>query len=192
MRPQTQVVQMTYQNPDADMPMYVPVAVICNTSDEDLVKNIRANSERDLKWLPARPAHNGHAVMVWGGGSVEDHLNDIELLRRAGGTVFAMNAVCQYLREHGVAVDYQVIADAKGETAIVTHGRCVQIISLWIAADCDLACMRRDYATELASEPDSISPGGYLELKKIAGRWRAMEEENYSVEGETPKAVIGS
>jgi broad specificity phosphatase PhoE len=85
-----------------------------------------------------------------------------------------------------------IFEGARGETAIVTHGRCVQIISLWIAADCDLDCMRRDYATELASEPDSISPGGYLELKKIDGRWRAMEEENYSAEGETPKAVIGS
>jgi alpha-ribazole phosphatase len=85
-----------------------------------------------------------------------------------------------------------IFEDAKGETAIVTHGRCVQIISLWIAADCDLDCMRREYATELASEPDSISPGGYLELKKIDGRWRCMEEENYSAEGETPKAVMGS
>ena len=81
---------------------------------------------------------------------------------------------------------------AKGETAIVTHGRCVQIISLWIAAGCDLDCMRRDYALELASEPDSISPGGYLELKKIDGRWRAMEEENYDAEGVTDKAVAGS
>ena len=85
-----------------------------------------------------------------------------------------------------------IFEDAKGETAIVTHGRCVQIISLWIAADCDLDCMRREYATELASEPDSISPGGYLELKKIDGRWRCMEEENYSEDGEKPKAVVGS
>jgi broad specificity phosphatase PhoE len=81
---------------------------------------------------------------------------------------------------------------ATGETAIVTHGRCVQIISLWIAADCDLDCMRERYATELASEPDSISPGGYLELKKIDGRWRAMEEENYSEEGVKDTAVTGS
>ena len=80
---------------------------------------------------------------------------------------------------------------ARGETAIVTHGRCVQIIALWVAADCDLDCMRREYALELAAEPDSISPGGYLELKKIDGRWRAMEEETYDAEG-VEKAVVGS
>jgi probable phosphoglycerate mutase len=85
-----------------------------------------------------------------------------------------------------------IFEDARGETAIVTHGRCVQVISLWIAAGCDLDCMRRDYELELASEPDSISPGGYLELRKIDGRWRAMEEENYDAEGVTDKAVAGS
>jgi broad specificity phosphatase PhoE len=87
-----------------------------------------------------------------------------------------------------------IFEEARGETAIVTHGRCVQIISLWIAADCDLECMQRDYAEELAAEPDSISPGGYLELKKIDGRWRAMEEENYGAESEGigDKAVTGS
>jgi broad specificity phosphatase PhoE len=84
-----------------------------------------------------------------------------------------------------------IFEDARGETAIVTHGRCVQIISLWIAADCDLDCMRERYALELASEPDSISPGGYMELKKIDGRWRCTEEENYDAEG-VETAVTGS
>jgi broad specificity phosphatase PhoE len=84
-----------------------------------------------------------------------------------------------------------IFEETEGETAIVTHGRCVQIIALWIAADCDLACMKRDYALELAAEPDSISPGGYLELKKIDGRWRAMEEETYDAEG-TERRVTGS
>lgn len=80
---------------------------------------------------------------------------------------------------------------ARGETAIVTHGRCVQIIALWIAAGCDLDCLREQYAEELAAEPDSISPGGYLELKKIDGRWRAMEEETYDAEG-VERRVTGS
>lgn len=90
-----------------------------------------------------------------------------------------------------IACAEPIFENARGETAIVTHGRCVQIISLWIAAGCDLDCMRREYAEELASEPDSISPGGYLELKKIDGRWRAMEEENYDAEG-VQKRVTGS
>jgi hypothetical protein len=116
-RPLTQVVQMEYQNPHAASVMYVPVAVVCNTSDEDLQRNIKANSSLPLKWLEATEAHDGVAVMCGGGGSIEDHLSDIERLKRAGGVVFAMNAVSQYLRGHGIAIDYQVVADAKQETA---------------------------------------------------------------------------
>ena len=84
-----------------------------------------------------------------------------------------------------------IFENARGETAIVTHGRCVQVISLWVAAGCDLDCMREEYDLELASEPDSISPGGYLELKKIDGRWRCLEEENYDAEG-VERRVTGS
>lgn len=90
-----------------------------------------------------------------------------------------------------IACAEPIFENARGDTAIVTHGRCVQIISLWIAAECDLDCMREQYATELASEPDSIAPGGYLELKKIDGRWRCMEEESYDAEG-VERRVTGS
>ncbi len=116
-RPLTQVVQMEYQNPHAASVMYVPVAVICNTPDEDLERNIKANSALPLKWLEASDAHDGVAVMCGGGGSIEDHLTEIEALKRSGGVVFAMNAVSQYLRGNGIAIDYQVVADAKQETA---------------------------------------------------------------------------
>lgn len=117
MRPQTQVVQMEYQNPHASSVMYVPVAVICNTSDEDLTANIIANSALKLDWLPARDAHDDVAIMCGGGASIEDHLDGIRALKEAGGVIFAMNAVSQYLRENGIVADFQVIADAKQETA---------------------------------------------------------------------------
>lgn len=68
---------------------------------------------------------------------------------------------------------------ARSETAIVTHGRCLQIIALWIAAECDEDRMFDDFENELEAEPDSIAPGGYLELKKIDGRWRAGEEVDH-------------
>jgi hypothetical protein len=118
MRPQTQVVQMEYQNPHASSVMYVPVAVICNTTDEQLTANIIANSAMKLDWLPASDPHDGVAIMCGGGASIEDDLKKIDYLRSfPGAAVFAMNAVSQYLRENGIVVDYQVMADAKQETA---------------------------------------------------------------------------
>lgn len=123
MRPQTQVVQMEYQNPHASSVMYVPVAVICNTTDEQLTANIIANSAMKLDWLPASDPHDRIAIMCGGGSSIEDHLHDITELKKAGGAVFAMNAVSQYLRENGLIADYQVIADAKQETATLVDRR---------------------------------------------------------------------
>lgn len=111
--------QLTYQNPDATAPLFIPLAVRCNTPDEELMANVSVNSSRpELRWLSASEAHDKIAVMVGGGPSVEDFLDEIRALReREDVTVFAMNAASKYLRSQGIRVDYQVMADAKEETA---------------------------------------------------------------------------
>jgi len=115
--PRSQIVQMTYQNPQAEKPLFIPVLVICNTSDEDLERNVRENSKRDLKWVKLEEPHDRIAVMVGGGPSVTDHVDDIRALDRKGAHIFAMNAASEWCHEHRISVDYQVIADAKPETA---------------------------------------------------------------------------
>jgi hypothetical protein len=115
--PTNEVVQMEYKNPDASMSLFVPVRVIANTPDEDLERNIRINSAKDLTWLKSAEAHDGIAILVGGGPSLKDKIEDIREYQLHGGTVFAMNAASQYLREHGIVVDYQCIIDAKEETA---------------------------------------------------------------------------
>jgi len=115
--PTNEVMQMDYQNPHATMPLYVPVLVICNTPDETLERNIRVNSAKKLTWLKSEPAHEGEALIVGGGPSLKDKIEDIREYQLYGGTVFAMNAASQYLREHGIVVDYQCIIDAKEETS---------------------------------------------------------------------------
>ncbi len=91
--------------------------VLCNTSDEDLARNIKLNSARDLPWLQAAEEHDGVAVIVGGGPSAADCLDRIDYLQGAGATVFALNAASDWLRGHGIETDYQFIADAKDETA---------------------------------------------------------------------------
>lgn len=115
--PANEVVQMEYSNPHASMSLFVPVRVIANTPDEDLERNIRINSAKNLTWLKSEKAHDGVAILVGGGPSLKDKIEDIREYQLHGGTVFAMNAASQYLREHGIVVDYQCIIDAKEETA---------------------------------------------------------------------------
>lgn len=120
--PTTQIVQMQYQNPHASMPLYIPVAVICNTSDEALESNIRANSGLPLRWIAAEPAHEGVAVLCGGGASIAEHIDDIRAMQTDGAKIFAMNATATYLGRLGILPDYQVIADAKQETSqLVSH-----------------------------------------------------------------------
>lgn len=116
--PKNEVMQMEYQNPDATAPLFIPVLVINNTPDEEIERNIRINSAKDLKWLSSTSAHNGVAVLVGGGGSIKDDLEKIRF-RARNGTVFAMNAASQWLRSNNIEVDYQCILDAKEETSLL-------------------------------------------------------------------------
>lgn len=114
-----EVIQMEYNNPDAQSPLFVPVLVICNTPDKVLGKNIRINSAKSLRWLMAEKEHEGVAIMVGGGASIENNIEEIKQFIEKGGTVFAMNAASHWLRSKGIEVDYQCILDAKPESALL-------------------------------------------------------------------------
>lgn len=122
--PKSDIFQMKIQNAHATMPLVIPVLVLCNTSDEELHNNIRSNSALPLKWVGFEKPHDGIAVLVGGGPSVAEDIDDIRRLRDEGATVFAMNAASQYLRSQGIEPDYQVIADAKPETAGLVDTEC--------------------------------------------------------------------
>lgn len=115
--PRYEMTQKIFNNPHASGPLVIPILVICNTPDDVLNDHIRNNSARDLDWLSARDPHDGVAVMIGGGPSAADHVDDIRALRASGATVFAMNGASKWARGHGISVDYQVISDAKEETA---------------------------------------------------------------------------
>ena len=116
--PRSTVINMDYQNPHATMPLQIPVLVLCNTPDEELEDHVRKNSARDAPWVATAKPHDGIAILVGGGPSIEDYVEEIKRLKQDGATIFAMNAAASWLRETvGVAADYQVIADAKEITS---------------------------------------------------------------------------
>lgn len=115
--PTIEVYTKEFWNPGATMPLRIPIMVLSNTPDEDLARNITENTKRDLQWLFASEPHDRPAVLVGGGPSAADYLEEIARLQAAGGVVFAMNAASQWLRRNGIEPDYQVICDAKEETA---------------------------------------------------------------------------
>ena len=114
-----QVMQTEHQNPMADKPLILPIVVLPNTPDDEIARNIRANSELPLEWLNSVPEHDGVAVLIGGGASIED---EIETIKSINGTVFAMNGASKWCQRNGIQVDYQCMLDAKEESIeLVDH-----------------------------------------------------------------------
>lgn len=104
-------------NPGASDYLVIPMNLICNTPDEDLIANVTANSALDRAWVGTKPAHDGVALVCGGGPSLEDDLETIRQMAKGGGVIFAMNGAASFLVKNGIAPDYQVIADAREQTA---------------------------------------------------------------------------
>lgn len=124
--PQTMLYQMRYRNPHASSPLVLPVIVLCNTPDEELIANIKRNTALPLNWIGFNPAHKNIAIMVGGGPSLAETLPEIQRLKAKGGVIFAMNGASQYLTSRNIPVHYQVIADAKPETASLVDPKAEQ------------------------------------------------------------------
>lgn len=128
--------QLKHQNPGAKNALILPIHVICNTDDEALFSNIRINSRRPGKWLEAAPAHDGVAVLCGSGPSLADHVERIKALQDSGGSVFAMNGAAKFLNDRGVMPDYQLIIDAREETAQLVGPALVHLFASQVHPAC--------------------------------------------------------
>lgn len=109
--------QITHQNPGAQDPLILPIQLVCNTDDEAIYSNIRINSRRPGEWVKLSPEHDGIAVLCGSGPSLADTLAEVRAWQRGGAKVFAMNGAAKFLNDNGIHADYQVIIDAREETA---------------------------------------------------------------------------
>lgn len=115
--PKNEIVPVDYQNPDASSELKLSLVVVSNTSDEVIQKNITENSANYHEWACLEPVNDKPIVIIGGGDSINDHINDIQILQSKGAIVYALNGASRWARAYGIEVDYQVIIDAKEETA---------------------------------------------------------------------------
>ena len=112
-----QNLRMNHWNPGASQPLVLPINVVCNTDDSVLHDQIRANSALKREWVNVVPEHDGIALLCGSGPSIRQDLNTIRDMQRAGAKVFALNNCANLLNSVGITPDYQVILDARKETA---------------------------------------------------------------------------
>ena len=128
--------QLRYQNPDASMPLYLPVQMVCNTPDEVIDENVRINSRRAGKWFYASPAHDGVAVICGSGPSLKDDLGAVRSLVAGGATLFALNGAAKFLAGETLCPDYQIILDAQQETANLVGPAREHLFASQVHPDC--------------------------------------------------------
>jgi len=116
MRAASKKIDIEIQNKDTDKLLVLKILVIENTDPERIEKNVRVNSAKQINWLQESEQHSTPVIMINGGPSINDHIEDIKNLQRKGATVFAMNAASKWAHKHDILVDYQVMMDSSEST----------------------------------------------------------------------------
>jgi len=167
--PRSSFVKVGYQNPHATNGLTLQVLILPNTPEEIIHGNIKENSAKYDKWLYTDKGKDAPAVMIGGGDSINDHIDDIKDLQNEGATVFAMNGASKWARANGIEVDYQIILDAKEETStLVDNGAKHRLLSSQchpktLAAAKDLIVWHLEIGEiEKLFPPERVKKGGYV------------------------------
>ena len=88
----------------------------CNTSKEDILRNVIANTTRDLPVLAVASPNNMSLAIVGGGPSMRKFLPVIKRMSWDGrANIIGVNGAGQALSERNINVDGVVLADARPE-----------------------------------------------------------------------------
>lgn len=93
----------------------MPIRV--NVEDDAFYSNIKSAIARDLPWLMMKEPHDGHAVIVGGGPSLQNTFNEIRWRKELGQHVFSLNNTGRWLREKRIEPDAQILLDARPSNA---------------------------------------------------------------------------
>jgi hypothetical protein len=106
---------MEYKNAESDwMPAPTTVKSGLPVSDEGYIKNVRNNCLLDLQNLNIQKEHGKTMIMVCGGPTAKQFLNEIKEKRKDPNyVIFCSNKTHDWLISEGVIPDYQFIIDPK-------------------------------------------------------------------------------
>lgn len=88
---------------------------LCNTPESEIAKNIRSALTLSFPWLQKQEPHEGHAVIIGGGPSLINQIEEIRKRQDHGQVIFATNNTYKYLLQHGITADCHVMLDAREE-----------------------------------------------------------------------------
>lgn len=96
--------------------------VVGNTSEGELIANIRHSITLGLDRLKAVEPHAGHAVIVGGGPSLKDELEGLRERYINGQKVFSTNGTYKFLTDNDIIPHAHIMLDARPEMANMVGG----------------------------------------------------------------------
>lgn len=101
---------------------------ICNTSDDQLISNIKSAVSSKLPWIEQREPHDNTAVIVAGGPSLKMSLEELRGISN-NSAIFACNNVAQFLIDNSIMPDFHVMLDARQQCGeFIPRGHEVQCL----------------------------------------------------------------
>jgi uncharacterized Rossmann fold enzyme/glycosyltransferase involved in cell wall biosynthesis len=86
--------------------------LVCNTELKQIVSNIHSSTVRNIPRLITQEPREDEVYIIGGGPSLADELEDI---KNHQGFIISMNGTADYLAEHGIVPDVQIVIDARPE-----------------------------------------------------------------------------
>lgn len=87
--------------------------IIINTDIKQIIKNVNYSCSLDLPWLEFAEKHDEQIVLVGGGPSVKETIEEIRWRKDLGQKIMACNQAGIWLNQQGIVPDYQIIIDAR-------------------------------------------------------------------------------
>lgn len=109
--------------------------LVCNAPDDLLAHNLRAAMQRKLPLVNFLEQNDKTALIVGGGPSLADDLDDIRQRKADGAVIFCLNNAAHYLVERGIVPDALIILDARAFNARFVIGL-PKSITLYLAMQC--------------------------------------------------------
>ncbi len=148
-------------------PKKIELELFCNVVTEKLLANVTANLQSAVPTILFAAEHDKHAVIIGGGASLIDSLDEIRTRDFLGQVIFSLNNSAKYLTETGIHPDYQVIVDARPENVDFVHPTALKLL----ASQCD--------------------PCLFKQAHPLVNMWHAQIDGLAEILEDTPHTIIG-
>jgi len=84
-----------------------------NTSEARIIENVKANLAGGWNEVSPHPTNDVEVMILGGGPSLNDHIDDIRQKRAAGVKLITLNGTYNWALEHGLTPSAQIMVDAR-------------------------------------------------------------------------------